>query len=158
VTDPFLLSSNSDDLAPAARPVSRTGELAQRSGLPRAVLDLVPTEVAEDFVIRMENWADLSAALRQVLEAAGFHQHDPWSVGGGFHIAAHVHDDGVLVSWAAKQYTTHELDSFEHTIATIMQPALQAILAAAGFTVQTIPDDHDYGGYLLVAGRTDAPA
>jgi hypothetical protein len=151
-----LLSGSDDDLARAAWPVSRIGELALRSGLPRAVLDLVPIEVAEDFGARMENWADLIAALRQVLEAAGFHQHDPWSAGGGFHIAAHVHNDGVLVSWAAEQDTTQESGSFENTIATIMQPALQAILAASGFTVQTIPDDHDYGGYLLVTSRTES--
>jgi hypothetical protein len=157
VTDPFLWSASDDESAPS-RPVSRTGELALRSGLPRAVLDVVPAEVAEDFVTRVERWADLSAGLHQALQAAGFRQHDPWGAGGGFHIAAHVHDDGVLVSWATRQYTSHEPGSFENTMADIMTPALQAILAACGFAAQTIPDGRDYPGYLLVTGRTGTPA
>jgi hypothetical protein len=158
VTEPFLLSASDDESAPAPQPVSRASELALRSGLPQAVLDIVPAEAAQDFVMRVERWADLSAGLRQALEAAGFHQHEPWSAGGGYHIAAHVRDDGVLVSWATKQYSAHDPGSFENTIENIMQPTLQAILAACGFAAQTIPEGHDCAGYLLVTGRTDAPA
>jgi hypothetical protein len=109
-------------------------------------------------VTRVERWADLSTALHQELEAVGFHEHDPCSTGGGYHIAAHVRDDGVLVSWATRQYSAHEPGSYENTIENIMQSALQATLAACGFAAQAIPEGHDYGGYLLVTGRTDTPA
>lgn len=158
VTDPFLLSADEDESAPAARSAGRNDELALRSGLPRAILDIAPAEAVEDFVTRVESWAELTATLRQVLEAAGFHQHEPWAAGGGFHIAAHVRDDGVLVSWATRQYTSCEPGSFENTIESIMQSALQVILAACGFATQTIPEGHDNAGYILVTGRTDTPA
>jgi hypothetical protein len=152
VTDPFLLSASDDESAPAARPVGRNDELALRSGLPRAILDIAPAEAVENFVTRVESWAELAAGLHQALEAAGFRQHDPWSAGGGFHIAAHLRDDGVVVSWATRQYTSYGPGSFENTIANIMQPALQAILATCGFAAQTIPEGHDYAGCILVTG------
>lgn len=158
VTDPFLLSADGGKSAPAARSADRNNQLALRSGLPRAILDIAPAEAVEDFVRRVESWAELTAALRQVLEAAGFHQHEPRGTGGGFHIAAHVRDDGVLVSWATRQYTSCEPGSFENTTESIMQSALQAVLAACGFAAQAIPEGHDYAGYILVTGQLDRPA
>jgi hypothetical protein len=153
-----LLSADDGESAPAARPTGRNDELALRSGLPQAILDIAPAEAVEDFVRRVESWAELTAALRQALEAAGFHQHEPWGAGGGFHIAAHVRDDGVLVSWATRQHTSCEPGSFENTIESIMQSALQAVLAACGFAAQAIPEGHDHAGCILVTGRPDAPA
>lgn len=155
VTDPFLLSASGNDPAPAAKPDSRKDDLARRAGVPRAVLDIVPVEHIEAFVTRVESWADLSADLRRTFKAAGFRQHDPWGPGGGFHIASHLSDDGVLVSWATTEYTTDAPGTFEHTVTQIMQPALQAILASCGFAAQTIPDGQDNAGYLLVTGHTD---
>ena len=157
VTDPFLLSANDDESAPAAPSAGRNDELALRAGLPRAIPGIAPAEAAESFVTRAESRAELAAGLRRALEAAGFRQHDPRDAGGGFHIAAHLPDDGVLVSWATRQYTSHEPGSFENTIENIMQPALQAILAACGFAAQAIPEGHDYAGCILVIGRTDTP-
>ncbi len=158
VTDPFLLSASDNESAPAGRPVGRNDELALRSGLPRAILDIAPAEVVEDFVTRVESWAELAAGLHQALDAAGFRQHDPWGEGGGFHIAAHVRDDGVLVFWATRQYSSCGPGSFEKAIENIMQPALQAILAACGFATETIPEGDDDAGCILVTGRTETPA
>jgi hypothetical protein len=158
VTDPFLLTANDLEPAPAARPASKLDDLARRSGLPRAVLDIVPAEAVEDFLTRVESWADLTADLREELEAAGFHRHEPWSTGGGFHIAAHCRDDGVLVSWSTKRYIPDAPGFFEKAVEQVMQPALQAILAACGFAVQQIPEGQDFAGYILVTGRTDTPA
>ena len=157
VTDPFLLSGYGGESVPAARSAGGNGELALRSGLPWAILDIVPAEAVESFVTRVESWAELAADLRQELEAAGFHQHDPSSAGGGFHIAAHLRDDGVLVSWATRRYASCEPGSFESTVENIMRPALQAILAARGFAAQAIPEGHDDAGYILVTARTDTP-
>jgi hypothetical protein len=106
----------------------------------------------------VESWTELAAGLCTALEAAGFRQHDPLSAGGGFHIAAHVRDDGVLVSWATWQDTSSEPGSAENTIETIMQSALQAILAASGYAAQMIPEGHDDAGCILVTGRSDTPA
>jgi hypothetical protein len=156
VTDPFLLSAGDDE--PPAEPSRRAVELERRLGLPRTVLDIVPLEVMEELVRRGEAWKELCADLRRTLIAAGFPQHDPQGEGGGFHIASHLRDDGVLVSWATRQYTSHEAGSFENTVSEIMQPALQAILLSCGFATQTIPEGLDYAGYLLVTGRTAAPA
>ena len=158
VTDPFLLSATDGESAPAARPVSRNNELALRSGLPQAILDIVPAEAVEDYVTRVESWAELAAGLRQTLQAAGFHPHDPHSAGGGFHIASHARDDSILVTWATRQYTPDGPGSFENTVKNIMQPALQAILTADGFAAERIPEGHDDAGCILVTGRTDTPA
>ncbi len=47
----------------------------------------------------------------------------------------------------------------EHRVGeAIMQPALQAILAACGFAVEIIPEDQDDAGCILVTGHTGAPA
>jgi hypothetical protein len=133
-------------------------ELARRAGVPRGVLDIVSPEVIEDFVTRVESWADLSAGLRQALGAAGFQQHDPRGAEGGFYIASHLRDDGVLATWSTRDYTSHEPGSFENMIPAIMNPALQSVLAVCGVAVQTIPAGEDNAGDLLVTGRTDMPA
>jgi hypothetical protein len=156
VTDPFLLSANDDESGPATSVVGRIDELALRSGLPRAILNRMPAEavgVVEEFVTRVESWADLVGDLREVLEAAGFQQHDPRGEGGGYHIAAHVRDDGVLVSWATTQYKASGPGSFEYTVERIVQPALREVLGACGFAAQLIPDGHDDAGCILVTGR-----
>lgn len=158
VSDPFLLSGYGGESAPAARPTGGNDEPALRSGLPRAILDIVPAETVESFVTRVESWAELTADLRQELEAAGFHQHDPSSAGGGFHIAAHLRDDGVLISWATRRYTSCEPGSFESTVENMMRPALHVILAACGFAAQAIPEGHEDAGYILVTGHADNPA
>jgi hypothetical protein len=150
VTDLFLLSGTDSEAAPEARPVNRNDDLALRSGLPQDILDIVPAQVVEDYVTRVESWAELVTSLRQTLQAAGLAQHDPHSTGGGFHIASHARDDGVLVTWATRQYTSHEPGSFENTVANIMQPALQAILAANGFAAEKVPEGDDDAGCILV--------
>ena len=158
VTDPFLLSGYDDDRA--ARRPSRNDELARRSGLPRNLLDDMPPDalrVVEDCVARVEAWADLSAAIHRTLENAGFHQHDLRGEGGGFHIASHVRDDGVLVSWEARQYApTDGPGSFSYKVERVMRPALREILAASGFEAQPVPEDEDNAGYILVTGLADA--
>lgn len=158
MSGPFLLSGHGGESAAAARPTGGNDELALRSALPRAILDIVPAEAVESFVTRVDSWAELTTDLCQELEAAGLPQHDPWSAGGGFHIAAHLRDDGVLVSWATRRYTSCEPASFESTVENIMRPALHGILAARGFEAQAIPEGHEDAGYILVTGRTDTPA
>jgi hypothetical protein len=151
-----LLSANDDESFPQGSAAGRIDELALRSGLPRAILDRMPAEavgVVEEFVTRVESWADLVGELREVLEAAGFRQHDPRGEGGGYHIAAHVRDDGVLVSWATTQYKASGPGSFEYTVERVVQPALREVLAASGFEAQQIPDGHDDAGCILVTGR-----
>jgi hypothetical protein len=160
VTDPFLLSANDDRSEAEGRLAGRLDELALRSGLPRAVLDRIPAEavgVVEEFVTRVESWADLVGELREVLEAAGFRQHDPRGEGGGYHIAAHVRDDGVLVSWATTQYKASGPGSFEYSVERTVQSALHAVLVACGFAAQQIPDGQDDAGCILVTGRPAVP-
>jgi hypothetical protein len=120
-------------------------------------MDIVPIEVIEDFVTRVESWADLSAALCQAFEAAGFREHDPHGEAGGFGLCSHLRDDGVVVSWVTRDYTAHEPGSFENTIPVIMQPALKSVLTVCGFAVQTIPEGEDNAGDLLVTGQADTP-
>jgi hypothetical protein len=158
VTGPFLLSVYDNESAPAARSAGRNDELALRSGFPRAILDIASAEAAENFVTRIESWAELVAGLRQALEAAGFRQHDPRGAGGGFHITAHLRDDGVLVSWVVRQDMSSAPGSFGSTIENVMRSALQAILTACGFAAQAIPEGHDDAGCILVTGRTDTLA
>jgi hypothetical protein len=156
VTDPFLLSAHDEESGPGGTAAGRIDELALRSGLPRAILDRMPAEavgVVEEFVTRVESWADLVGDLREVLEAAGFRQHDPRGEGGGYHIAAHVRDDGVLVSWATTQYKASGPGSFEYTVERIVQPALRKVLEECGFAAQLIPDGQDDAGCILVTGR-----
>jgi hypothetical protein len=156
VTDPFLLSAHDDESWPEGSAAGRLDQLALRSGLSRAILDRIPAEavgVVECFVTRVEAWADLVSDLREVLEAAGFRQHDPRGEGGGYHIAAHVRDDGVLVSWATTQYKASGPGSFEYSVERIVQPALREILGESGFATQQIPDGQDDAGCILVTGR-----
>jgi hypothetical protein len=72
----------------------------------------------------------------------------------GFHIAAHVRDDGVPVSWVTRQHTSCEPGFLEKEIGDIMQPALQAILVVCGFAAQATPEGDDDAGYILVTGPT----
>jgi hypothetical protein len=160
VTDPFLFSAHDEEFEAEGQLAGRIEELALRSGLPRAVLDRMPAEavgVVEEFVTRVESWADLVSDLREVLEAAGFRQHDPRGEGGGYHIAAHVRDDGVLVSWATRQYKASGPGSFEYTVERTVQSALEEVLGACGFAAQPIPDGQDDAGCILVTGRPAIP-
>lgn len=161
MTDPFLLSAyDDDDGERAARPAGRNENLALRSGIPREYLDRAPADVVEaveNTVTRAESWAGLAADLHQILEAAGFQLHDPYGEGGGFHIATHVRDDGVLVDWNVRDCTNYEPGSFEITIEAIVRPALEAILEACGFAAEAIPQGLDNAGCILVTGRTGNP-
>jgi|SRR5882724_3091218 hypothetical protein len=161
MTDPFLLSANDDDDAmPARRPAGKNDDLALRSGLPQEYLDRAPAEVVEDLenaVSLMESWAGLAADLQHVLEAAGFPLHDPYGEGGGFHIATHVREDGVLVDWNVRDRTNYEPGSFEITVEAIVRPALEAVLVACGFAAEAIPRGQDNAGCILVTGRSATP-
>jgi hypothetical protein len=162
MTDPFLLSANDDDddATRVLRPAGKNEDLAFRSGLPREYLDRAPAEVVEDLenaVTLMESWAGLAADLQQVLEAAGFRLHDPYGEGGGFHIATHVREDGVLVDWNVRDRTNYEPGSFEVTVEAIVRSALEAILGACGFAAEAIPQGQDNAGLILVRGRNGTP-
>jgi hypothetical protein len=162
VTDPFLLSAYDDEPGIEAQAVGRIDELARKAGLPRSLLDTAPAEILEDIaeaVARAESWSGLADRVYEALEAAGFHQHDPYNAegGGGFHINTILRDDGILVSWASRRHTMYEPGSFEITIERIVQTALLAILVACGFEAGQIPDHEDFAGYILVTGRAGEP-
>ena len=140
--------------------MGRIDELARKSGLPRSLLDTAPAEILQDIaeaVARAESWSDLADSIYDALEAAGFHQHDPYNAegGGGFHINTILRDDGILVSWASRRHTVYEPGSFEVTVERIVQTGLLAILVACGFAAEQIPDDEDFAGYILVSGLSD---
>jgi hypothetical protein len=162
VTDPFLRSDYDDESGSGTQPVGRIDELARKSGLPRSLLDTAPAEILEDIaeaVARAESWSDLADSIYDALEAAGFHQHDPYNAegGGGFHINTILRDDGILVSWASRRHTVYEPGSFEVTVERMVQTALLAILVACGFEAEQIPDEEDFAGYILVSGLGDEP-
>jgi hypothetical protein len=103
-------------------------------------------------------WAPAAASIQRALESAGFHRHDPYGAGGGFHIATHVRDDGVLVCWAARREgpeLRYQPDSYERAVERTMNPALVAILTAAGFTAEQIPENEDNAGCIVVRHRAD---
>lgn len=162
MTDPFLRSDFDDESGSQAQSVSRIDELARKSGLPRSLLDTAPAEILEDIaeaVARAESWSGLADSIYEALEAAGFHQHDPYNAegGGGFHVNTILRDDGILVSWASRRHTVYEPGSFEVTVERIVQSGILAILVACGFEAEQIPDDEDFAAYILVTGRRDEP-
>jgi hypothetical protein len=160
MTDPFLLSANDDDDALRAHRPAGHDDLAPRPGLPPEYAGRAAAGVAdgrEGTATLMESWAGLAADLQQVLEASGFQLHDPYGAGGGFHIATHVREDGVLVDWNVRNHTNYEPGSFEITIEAIVRPALEAILVACGFAAEMIPPGQDNAGCIVVTGRNGAP-
>jgi hypothetical protein len=152
VTDPFLLSANDDELAPEPRPTGRNAEQAHPRGT-GFVLD--EAEIRAGVARSARRWAPLVARIHAALETAGFHQHDPYSEGGGYHTATHVRDDGVLICWAARYddpETLYQPDTYERAVERIMNPVLLAIVTAAGFAAWQIPDEEDNGGCIVVTG------
>jgi len=113
---------------------------------------------AEHFVTRDESRAELAADVREALEAGGFHRHDSYGPGGGFHINAYIRDEAVLVAWTAREAIPHVTSVLERQVELIMQPALVAILATSGFDARAIPDGEDDAGCVLVYGHADPPA
>ena len=97
--------------------------------------------------------APIADDVHEALEAAGFHAHDPYSTGGGFHIAIHMYDDAVLVCWAARQQTADRVGPLERAVEGIMNPAVQAILQSSGFSSRIIPEGEDNAGCVMVFGR-----
>lgn len=114
-------------------------------------------DAAEDLVTRDESRAGLATDIREALEAGGFHRHDAYGPGGGFHVNAYIRDEAVLVTWAAREATPHVTSPLERQVELIMQPALVGILAASGFDARPIPDGEDDAGCVLVYGHADPP-
>jgi hypothetical protein len=154
VTDPFLLSTSDDAAGPAA-PADRSGELARRMHVSRALLRDMPSDMLdrmEEFAARSEanneRWGDLTALIIRKLTAAGFRRHDPSGPRGGFCIS--VWDDGVTVGWSATEYADDTVSPFEKMVEGVMLPALEQILQGTGFTAASIPDGQDNSGYIRV--------
>lgn len=158
MTDPFLRSPADDELA-AETQAAADEDLLRRSGLPRAVFDLVPREHIEQFVTRVESWAELADDLDDDLNSAGFQRHEIDGPGGGFHIATWLRDDGVIVSWSLRgPVDPHEANPMDDKIRAIMGTAIAQILTAYGYNAQVIPADEDDANCVLVTGRIDPHA
>ncbi len=160
VTDPFLLSANDGELALNSQPTGRTAESEQLSD---ADFNRYVAQITERVVRSARRWAPLVARLDEALEAAGFHRHDPYSAGGGYHMATHSRDDGVLVCWAARQDSPEAMyrldsplyqpDTFERAVERIMNPALLAVLTRAGFAGLIPPSQPASPGPLRALGQ-----
>lgn len=102
MTDPYLLSGN-DNGAVAAASADRTGELARRMRVPRAMLEGMSSEdldrMQQSAARREadeEAWGDLADLVTRKLTAAGFRRHNPLGQRGGFGVS--LWEDGVVVS------------------------------------------------------------
>ncbi len=141
MSDPFLRSSG-EDTSPGIRSLAPSfHEMLREAGVPQDHID--------EFEALRVQWSELVADLGQALEDAGFRRHDPMGRPGGFWIAWHLRDDGVLVTWAVNNDRSGR---FGDPITAIMHPTLQAILNAYGFAAERIPDDEDDAGSVLVTG------
>jgi hypothetical protein len=132
-------------------------ELARRMGVPRTMLEDMPQETLDQIsqsVARaeadQETWGDLANSIASKLTAAGFRQHDPYGHRGGFHLS--LWEDGVILSWSTTEYPEDSVSPFEKTVEHVMNPALEQILQATGFTARIVPDGEDNAGSVRVTG------
>lgn len=156
MTDPYLLSANDDERAPVAL-ADRIGELARKMRVPRTMLGDITPELLdhmEQTAVRVEavaeTWGELADSIARKLTAAGFRRHDPLGQRGGFGLC--LWEDGVIVTWSATEYAEDAVSPFEEMVEHVMNPALEQILQATGFTARIIPAEEDNGGYIRVTG------
>jgi hypothetical protein len=156
VTDPYLLSGSDDAPGPAV-PADMINELARRMGVPRTMLEDMPQETLDQInqsVARteadQEAWGGLADSIASTLTAAGFRRHDPYGHRGGFHLS--LWEDGVILAWSTTEYPEDSVSPFEKTVEHVMNPALEQILQATGFTARIVPEGEDNAGSVRVTG------
>jgi hypothetical protein len=86
--------------------------------------------------------------LKEILERAGLHRHDPVNgPGGGYYITLEPPTAAAIVSWAV-----HACDSDEDTtVEEAMCEAVLKILTAEGYDAQRIDGDGYFAGSILVS-------
>ncbi|QXJ20178.1 hypothetical protein AGRA3207_000842 [Actinomadura graeca] len=153
MSDPFLWSAGNapDDFESSNLPDDHP---LRRLGFWRPELDFLPREATEAFVSRLERWSPLAAAIDKALIPLGFHRHDLDKAPGGVNIAPWLRDDGVAVGWAFKDFALYDDEALTAKVFAAMNPALEALLRARGFTTEVISAPDDDAGQILVTGLT----